>query len=143
MEKTSVSIEEDFQNFVANVAAVRTLIFANSIERMFPAYAPDSATLPYIVYRRASTNRGRNHSGPNTKATVTFEVTCWADSYDNAIDLANKVRVGIDGKKGTWGSSAIGYCFVMNETDVFEPSPELTQKQFYGRELTIELKHTE
>ena len=110
---------------------------------MFPVFATEKAVPPYIIYRRVITDRARRHSGVSGESQVTFTVTCWATTYDGSMDLSNKVRAVLDGVNGTWGSMRIGHCHITNESDVFEPSPELMERQFYGRQLTVDIQHTE
>lgn len=136
-----MSIEGDMTTFVCADAAVNAV----TADRMYPVFAPHNATVPYIVYRRASTDRLKTHTGAIGRSRTMFILTCWAKKYDIAMDLAAKVRTRLDatGKGDVWTISVIGSCFVTGESDAFEPSPELLEKQFYGRELTVEISHTE
>ena len=135
-----MSIEGDMTTFITADTAVNAVI----ADRMYPVFATNEQTQPYIVYRRINTERLMTHTRSELRPEVQFLVTCWALSFDAAIDLANKVRSRVDGiNSQTWTSSPIHYVHVTNETDNFEPSPELLEKQFYGRDLTIEIRFTE
>ena len=134
-----MSIEGDLTTFVTANAAVKAVI----TDRMYPVFSKKDPNAPYIVYRRLNTDRLRSHGGTELRATVRIMMTCWAETFDAAISLANKVRTCVDGVKGTWTSSVVHRCFLVDESDNFEPSVELLEKQFYGRDLTIELNFTE
>ena len=56
----------------------------------------DAATLPYIVYRRASFTKGavKNRRGNDT---VAIEITCYTESYTEGVELAEAVRDALDG----------------------------------------------
>ena len=134
-----MSIEGDMTTFVTADVAVNAVI-AN---RMYPVFSRADPKQPYIVYRRINTERLPSHTRSELRARVQFIVTCWALSFDAAIDLCNKVRSRVDGVKGLWTASTVHSSFVRNETDNFEPSVELLEKQFYGRDLTLEISFTE
>jgi len=134
-----MSIEADLTTFVCAGTSINAVI----ADRMYPVFSKKDTTAPYIVYRRLSTDRLHTHSGTELRATVRFLLTCWAETFDAAIALGNLVRSRVDGVKSTWTSSTVHRCFLVDESDNFEPSPELLEKQYYGRDLTIELNFTE
>lgn len=136
-----MSIEGDMTTFVCADTDVHAMI----ADRMYPVFARHDATSPYIVYRRTATERPKTHTGVTGVARATFILTCWSKSYDEAMDLANKVRARLDatGRGATWTATIIRSCFVVGESDSFEPSPELLEKQYYGREITVEIAYVE
>lgn len=134
-----MSIEGDMTTFVTADTAVNAVI----ADRMFPVFSQHKPANPYIVYRRINTERLHTHTRSELRARVQFIITCWTPSFDASIDLANKVRARVDGVKGTWTTSVVHSSIVRNETDNFEPSVELLEKQFYGRDLTLEISFTE
>lgn len=62
-------------------------------KKIFPVVI-DSATLPYILYRRTSmqnlTMKG------STADSSDIEILCFADSYEKSIELAESVRHSLD-----------------------------------------------
>ncbi len=145
-----MSIEQSLQDFVVSDLAVAALVVHNnskgtSFDHMFPVFAPEIAVAPYITYRRSSTQRERNMSGPTGQAKPQFEINCWATTYSGAIALAGAVRAAVDGHDGYMGDEVetVGHAFVLDESDVFEPYLEVTQRLYYGRRLVIEVWHSE
>ena len=143
-----MSIETGLQNFVATDPDIAAIIVHDNLsntelEHMFPVVASEKAVLPYIIYRRTAASRPTTMSGTTGHVQPTFELTCWATTYDVAIDLADKVRIRLHGKKATLSGVVVEHMFVTNETDTFDPSPELKEKQVFGRELTVELQYEE
>lgn len=143
-----MTIEAALQNFVSTDPDTLALIYHQTEdhtpqEHMFPEFATAKAVAPYIVYRRSATDRLRAMAGPVGHAQATFILACWATTYDGAMALAEKVRIRLDGAKGTWNGIVVEHCHVLNESDAFEPSPELLDKQYYGRQLTVEIQHNE
>lgn len=57
---------------------------------IYPVLSPGEETLPYIIYRRTSTSDSAVKS--NVRETVSFEVDCYADKYESAVNLAEKAR---------------------------------------------------
>ena len=134
-----MSIEGDMRTFILADGDVSAVIGT----RMYPVFSQHDPEEPYLVYRRINTERLHSHARSELRPRVQFIITCWADSFDDSIDLCNKVRSRVDGVKGVWGASTVHSSLVRNETDNFEPSAELLEKQFYGRDLTVEISFTE
>ena len=92
----------------------------NSVTKIFPVVT-DEAILPYVAYRRSG------WSGDLTKGdaagTATVEVRCYAKSYAESVDLAEKVRAALD-YRSTDGSQDDGLrlraCFLTNAEEFAE-----------------------
>jgi hypothetical protein len=88
--------------------------------RVYPLVAPQDAELPLLVYQRISTPRVRSQSGPSGLAHPRFQITARATSVSQLRDLANKVRIALDGFKGVMGGASgvnVGAIFQDNERD--------------------------
>lgn len=137
-------IEEALQDWLVADTDVAALIVHNNSEgtswdHMFPVFAHEDAAAPFIAYRLDSTEQGSTHDGPDGHSTVTFVLACWATTHEGAIDLATKVSTALHGTRRYWGSQRTKHVFVRNIRDVFEVYPELIQRQFFGREVTVEI----
>lgn len=105
--------------------------------RVYPLVAPQDADLPLLVYQRISTPRVRSHSGPSGLAYPRFQITARATSVSQLRDLANKVRIALDGFKGVMGGGSgvnVGASFQENERDVYG---ETTKEYSVQMDFTI------
>jgi len=84
-------------------------------ERVYPVRLPQGATIPAVVYQRISTDPVRSHSGNSGLATVRFQLSCWAETYDEASTIAEKIRTALHGKRDLGPASA-----VVNDLEGFE-----------------------
>ena len=135
-----MSIEADLVTYVLADAAIAAKI----VNRILPVFADHDPKGPYITYRRLSTDRDHTHSGPVLIPTIRFLLTSWDNKFDDAISLSDLVRKRLEaGGAQAWGSSAVKLSRVIDESDNFEPSPELLEKQYFGRDLTLEIRITE
>lgn len=68
---------------------------ASRARKVYPV-VEDTAELPYIVYRRASLEKGlvKNQRGNDT---VTIEIQCYTAGYTEGVELAEAVRDALDG----------------------------------------------
>ena len=106
-------IEESFVILLADLAPV------------YPAYLPERADRPAIVYRRISTNRELTHDGPNGLAEARFQLSAHAGTHPEALDLARAIRDRIHGRRGGVTTDGIILVAVENELDLgFEPDAE-------------------
>lgn len=55
-----------------------------------------TATLPYIVYRRASLEARPQKSGRPGADVVQMEISCYAESYTESVEIAEAVRACLD-----------------------------------------------
>ena len=66
----------------------------------FDVYAqqsPAGQKYPYLVYRRISADHARHLGAASGVETVRFQVDCYADGYLAVRDLAEQVRLALDG----------------------------------------------
>lgn len=72
--------------------------------KVYAVMAPQSATYPFIVYRRTSIDREQTFSAPMGVPRVSVEYQVFAGSYEAAREVADAVRAALDG----YGGSALG-----------------------------------
>ena len=103
-----------------------TPVTALVVSRVYPAYLPESANLPAVVYQRISGPRVQNMDGSGT-AHPRIQITSWGATYKKAKELSAAVRVALDGFKGTIASNSdslvIQSCLLQNELDMPELAP--------------------
>ncbi len=88
--------------------------------RIYPQDAPPDAALPYIVYRRGLPNdRVPALSGVTGLNRAELELFCVSTDYGVAKSVADAVRVGLDGKSGTYASTRLQGVFVEDGQDEF------------------------
>ncbi len=87
--------------------------------RVYPLLAPSSATLPWLVFRRTSISRERTMASPMGTPTVSIEFQVFAESYEDAREIADKVRLVLDGFTGTHDNIVIQQTSLENELDDF------------------------
>lgn len=89
--------------------------------RIYPLYAPQEPTLPYLVFRRVSiVNRDLTQSGVSGLARSRFQIDSYADDPLEAKQLAAAVRSALHGYSGTVGSEEILKSESVNEIDGFD-----------------------
>lgn len=79
-------------------------------ERIWPVIAPQSASLPFATWRRTGVSRSQTLSGPMGMATVQLAVDVFSTTYEEARDIADRVRAVLDG----WGGPVTEYVSVRN-----------------------------
>lgn len=87
--------------------------------RVYPMIAPQSATLPWICFRRTGIARERTMAGSMGTPTVSVEFTTFAETYEEARDIADQVRVILDGFTGTQDNVVIQQTSLESEADDF------------------------
>ena len=130
-----MSIESNLCTWLKAIPAV-----AAAGARVFPVFAPEGTAAPYFIYRLMATPHAHNLSGRSVTAQPHFRITGWAATYEQALALASAILAAAEVRPITLtGAKALD---VMDESDAFEPSPELLQYQFFGRHVDLRLTTT-
>lgn len=87
-------------------------------ENVFPVVA-DTAKLPYIYYRRVSLEPVPTKSRPYNDDTG-IEVTCVASTYDEGIELAERVRAALDGCAASHVCLRMRSCLLVDSEEDWE-----------------------
>jgi hypothetical protein len=76
-------------------------------QRVYPVIAPAAAALPFVTWRRSGVQRQQTLSGPMGMPTVTLTIEAYAETYEAVRDLADRIRLALDGYGGTPADSAV------------------------------------
>ena len=88
--------------------------------QVYPIAVPKTgASLPFIVYKRSNIMRDVALGGPLFVPMVNLQIASWALSYDAVRELADEVRLALDGHTGTLAGATIQDMRLMSETDDF------------------------
>ena len=87
--------------------------------RVYPILAPASAALPFVVTRRSGINREHTLAGPMGMPNVSVEMQSFAATYEDVRQLADRVRVVLDGYGGTVNNVVVKNVSLENESDDF------------------------
>lgn len=109
------SPEAVMRNALVTTTAVSSIVSS----RIFPLLAPQSAALPFITYRRSGIRRQQTLSGPMGVPQVSVDFDVYAATYEGARDLADKVRLSLDGYGGTFDNAEVKQVSLENEQDDF------------------------
>jgi hypothetical protein len=101
-----------YQRLVTTPAVARLVGF-----QVFPIAVPKGAALPFVVYKRANIIRESALVGPIYQPVVSLQIASWALYYDTARELADEVRLALDGRIGTLSGCTISDIRLVSETD--------------------------
>ncbi len=116
-----MSVEKDIRTYMLTRTAITDLIST----RIYAQKLPEAATFPSLVYNRISSTRNYSHSGDSNMTSPRIQYSCFAETYEEAKDLAEQIVSEMSGFKGTAGSSTIYSTFVENELDLIDPESKL------------------
>jgi hypothetical protein len=101
-----------FQRLVTTPSVARLVGF-----QVFPIAVPKTAVLPFCVYKRNNITRESALPGPIYQPLVSLQIASWALYYDTARELADEVRLALDGRIGTLSGVTIEDIRLVSETD--------------------------
>ena len=116
-----MSVEKDIRTYMLTRTAITDLIST----RIYAQKLPQEATFPSLVYNRISTQRTYSHSGDSNFTKPRIQYSCFAETYEDAKDLAEQIVSEMSGFKGTAGTATIYSTFVENELDSLDSESKL------------------
>jgi len=103
-----------FQRLITTPGVARHVGF-----QVYAIAVPKSAIFPFVIYKRANITRESHLSGPMFQPVVTLQVASWGLNYDTARELADEVRLALDGHTGTLAGVTISDIRLISEVDDF------------------------
>jgi hypothetical protein len=85
--------------------------------QVYPIAVPKNAVLPFCIYKRNNISRESSLSGPLFLPVVNLQIASWGLSYDTARELADEVRITLDGHTGILAGVTIHDMRLVSETD--------------------------
>jgi hypothetical protein len=112
--------------------------------RIRPVVLAQSDARPAIVFRRATSGHDPPLEGGDDVPGPAFEVTSWADTYEDSVALAEAVRAALENEgRDTWaysgGSVTVHSVTYLDEEDVFDERDDGSSKPIYGVAQTYEI----
>jgi len=120
-------------NFLINEASIKAIIGtpttrSDKTTGVFPQQASvDEPTLPFIAYMQAFGNGEAVMEGVDRLRYGRYRIACWGSTYLQAKNLANAVRLRLDGLRGTLSdNSVLQSSIYMTEADTTDDLPHGT-----------------
>lgn len=87
--------------------------------RIYPVLAPATAVLPFVTWRRAGIQREQALTAPVGVPRVTIEYSIYGTTYHEARDVADAMRVVLDGYGGSAENTTVRQTSLEDESDDF------------------------
>jgi hypothetical protein len=87
--------------------------------RIYPVLAPSSASLPFVTWRRTGIQREQTLRNPMGMPRVTLEYQVYGVTYDQTREVADAMRVVLDGYGGQSENTVVDQVSLENESDDF------------------------
>ena len=89
--------------------------------RIFPNVAPQTTIFPFIIYDVTGVEPNDTKDGPSTLDTNIVMISCYSETYLQASDLAQKIRIAMDRiNEGTYGGEQIQSSQFQSYNDIFD-----------------------
>jgi hypothetical protein len=81
----------------------------------------ENTTLPAIIINRISGTPIERQEAKSKECSTRYQIDTFATSYNQALDISNKIRLALDGYSGTMSGTRVSAIRLLDETDDFEP----------------------
>jgi len=108
-----------------------TLVDGNVNNKIFPVTIPQAAEFPAVVYTTISNNPSETKSSTSTLDVLRIQIDTYANRYTDLVDIESRVRVLLDGFRGTADNINI------------DGIKYLTSQELYNEELELHHRATD
>ena len=108
---------EDFYTRLTTYTGLVALID----DRIWPSEAEQGVKDPHCVYEQVSGGRRYSHKGYSNLQRPRMQVSCYADTYEVAKDIAAQVTAALE----SWSNVNVNGVFQQNEIDLIDPATDL------------------
>ena len=136
-----MSIRSDLRTYLQSKSEI-TDIVAN---RIFPVVLPEGFrpaqnNQPAITYSRVTAGHEHVAKGSAGNAIPIFELVCWGN-YDAADNLAEALRLVMQGFDGPMGTTSVQSCIYDDETDGYEDAADGSDDGDYTITLRYRIRY--
>ena len=135
-----MSLESELVTFLTVTNATVSALVST---RVYAGVTPQGSAVPKISFSRIFTNRLQKLEGSSDLPATRYQISCFDDDMVGAIALADAVRGALNDYSGATGAVTIQHASLVDETDLFNPSPEAHKKRTFGRALDFEIWYNE
>ena len=128
-------ISDDLQSRLASLNQVTAKVGA----RIYPTQAPQGQDPPYVVFQQVSVDHIEVMAGSHGLGRATTQITSWARTYRGAHEIAEEIRLGLQGYSG----GLIDWIHLEAHLDTYDPPAESERFGRFGVLQTFGIWHTE
>lgn len=88
--------------------AIYTILAKNNINKVFPLVADEGTTFPFVVYKRSGLEPSSTKDRYNYSELATLDIIVAANTYEDSISLAEKIKDVLEHSRGIYNSINIG-----------------------------------
>ena len=130
-----MQIGKAIYNILANDSDVSSLVGT----RIFPNVAPQTTQFPFIIYNITGVSPNDTKDGASTLDTNDVMISCYSETYSQASDLAQKVRIAMDRiNQGDYGGETIQSSQFQSYNDIFDDTSG--DSGIYRKALDFEIR---
>jgi len=106
--------------------------------RIYPNVATQKSAFPFIVYTVTGVDPNDTKDGVSTVDGNSFMVLCYSETYTQVADLAQKVRVALDRKSGTYNTIEVQSIQYEGSSEHFDVKGD--NRGIYVQSLSFDLR---
>lgn len=88
--------------------AIYAILVRNNINKVFPLVADEGTTFPFVVYKRSGLEPSDTKDRYNFSELVTLDIIVAANTYEESISLAERIKDILEHSRGAYNGINIG-----------------------------------
>ena len=111
--------------------------------KIYPGGAPQGIALPYVTYKRVSTDPVYTITGDNGLNDATYQIDAWSQTYSEAVSIADAIRARLEGWQDVSGTPKFYGTRVVEEDDIVASPVGGSDRFNYARSLDVAIWYSE
>jgi len=134
----------DLVTYLKTQDGVTALVGSGTSARIYPVYAKEGASLPYLVFVQSGGESYRSLSGGSGIRRTALQIYAYAATQAGSDALAEQVRLSLSNHRGAMGDSTVHDCQQVStaQTD-FDEAEDASDSRRYWTMLVFDLFHNE
>lgn len=131
------------QSIRSHLVARPGVTIHTTTSRIYTKHLPQGATLPAVSINLIDAAHEHDLDGSAGNCMARIQVNSWAEADTGVDDLAEAVRMSMQGFVGTMGTHSIGVVILDNEVDLDEEPEDGGPTPIYRRAQDYRIRFTE
>lgn len=137
-----MSLETAIYDILSSAAGVTDLTGGARSPRLYPQRLPQGKAVPALVLTVPGSSAAETCDGAAEPRDAQVEITCWSESPDQALTLAEAVRAALRAAAGSHGGVTIRYAVLLDEREEKHTDDRSQRLTRYARRQQWEIAYT-
>lgn len=132
-------IYDDVRSYLQGETSITTYVST----RIHPIHLPQNPTLPAIAFTQIGSDHDHHLGGAAGSTSVALRLAVFSEDLQEAIDIAEALRLVLQGYRGAMGNMTVTFCTLEEQEDDADQPYDGSDTWVYSRASEYKIKYRE